>query len=44
MMDENDVSLKIEIKYGEKSYNFKTEKEINYDDLVEKVIDQFEIN
>ena len=44
MVDENDVSLKIEIKYGEKSYNFETEKEINYDDLVEKVIAQFEIN
>ena len=43
-MDENDIYLKIEIEYEEKFYKFETEEEIKYDDLVKKVINQFEIN
>ena len=43
-MDENNIYLKIEINYEGKTYKFETEEEINYDKLVEKVLEEFEIN
>ena len=43
-MDERDVFLKIEINYEKDIYEFETEEEIKYDDLVKKVIEKFDIN